>query len=200
MQKNLDSKFYVNTLKEGEYQDREKTLLLVIDEQERLMPAMEEGELTVINTEALIKAFQRFGVKVIATEQYPKGLGRSDKRILDLLDDNQFYEKTAFNGTIPEIMKYITENAIENILVTGSEGHVCVYQTIRSLLDLGYNVFYIEDAISSYSLRLKDTAKESLRDMGAVIVNTEMVLFDLAKDSKDENFKFISDLVKGIRQ
>ena len=65
---------------------------------------------------------------------------------------------------------------------------------------MGLDVFYVDDAISSYSDELKKIARKSLRDMGAVLVNTELVLFDLAVDSKDPNFKFVSNLVKEVRK
>lgn len=65
---------------------------------------------------------------------------------------------------------------------------------------MGINVFYVDDAITSYTEKLKKLARKSLRDMGAVLVNTEIVLFDLASDSKDEKFKFISNLVKDLRK
>ena len=201
MERKLDKKFYANSLdKDGAYKDRSKTMLLVVDIQPKIMKSTENGEEATKNTVGLIKAFKEFGMAVKATEQYPKGLGRSDERILEIVSDEDIYEKTSFDGLVPEIKDFIKENKIENVCVTGTEGHVCVYQTIRSLLDMGINVFYVDDAITSYTEKLKKLARKSLRDMGAVLVNTEIVLFDLASDSKDEKFKFISNLVKDLRK
>lgn len=201
MERKLDSKFYTNSLtSDGLYTDRTKTLLLVVDIQPKLMVSVEEGERVTKNTVGLIKAFKAYDLPIIATEQYPKGLGRSDERILAELDDEKIFPKTSFNALIPEVLDFIKDKDIKNVVVTGAEGHICIYQTIRSLLDLGLNVFYVDDAIGSFTNELKDGAKASLRDMGAVLVNTELILFDIAIDSKDSNFKLISNLVKELRK
>ena len=199
MSRKLDSKFYINSLEEDIYQNREKTLLLVVDEQPKLMKTMENGEKTVTNTITLLKAFKEYDMNYLATEQYPKGLGRSDDRLLDLIEDEKIFAKTLFDAVIPEVRDYIEEKEITKVLVVGAEGHVCIYQTVRSLLDMGLEVFLVEDAVSSFTEDLKKTALTSLGQMGAVLVNTEMVLFDIARDSKDPHFKFISNLVKSLR-
>ncbi|WP_105301054.1 isochorismatase family protein [Anaerococcus marasmi] len=199
MSRKLDSKFYINSLEEDIYQNREKTLLLVVDEQPKLMKTMENGEKTVTNTLTLLKAFKEYDMNYLATEQYPKGLGRSDDRLLDLIEDEKIFAKSLFDAAIPEVRDYIEEKEITKVLVVGAEGHVCIYQTVRSLLDMGLDVFLVEDAVSSFTEDLKKTALKSLKQMGAVLVNTEMVLFDIARDSKDPHFKFISNLVKSLR-
>lgn len=199
MSRKLDSKFYINSLEEDIYQNREKTLLLVVDEQPKLMKTMENGEKTITNTLTLLKAFKEYDMNYLATEQYPKGLGRSDDRLLDLIEDDKIFAKTLFDAAIPEVVSYIEKEEITKVLVVGAEGHVCIYQTVRSLLDMGLEVFLVEDAVSSFTEDLKKTALTSLGQMGAVLVNTEMVLFDIARDSKDSHFKFISNLVKSLR-
>lgn len=199
MSRKLDSKFYINSLEEDIYQNRQKTLLLVVDEQPKLMKTMENGEKTVTNTITLLKSFKEYGMNYLATEQYPKGLGRSDDRLLELIEDDKIFAKTLFDAAIPEVVSYIEKEEITKVLVVGAEGHVCIYQTVRSLLDMGLEVFLVEDAVSSFTEDLKKTALSGLGQMGAVIVNTEMVLFDIARDSKDSHFKFISNLVKSLR-
>lgn len=199
MSRKLASKFYVNDLKDDIYQDKTKTLLLVVDEQPKLMTTMENGERTTTNTLALIRAFKEYEMNYLATEQYPKGLGRSDERILAEISEEKIFAKSLFDAAIPEVVAFIKENGIKKVLVTGAEGHICIYQTVRSLLDMGLEVFLVEDAVASFTEDLKATALRSLENMGAVIVNTEMVLFDLARDAKDSHFKFISNLVKSLR-
>ncbi len=201
MERKLDKKFYTNSLsKEGTYTSKDKSLLLVVDIQPKLMDTMENGARTIRNTVGLIKAFKKYDMAVLATEQYPKGLGRSHEDILAEIDEEKIFAKTSFNALTPEVYDFIKEKRIKKVFVTGAEGHICIYQTIRSLLDLGLDVYYVDDAISSYTDELKKIAKKSLKDMGAVLVNTELILFDLAVDSKDPNFKFISNLVKELRK
>lgn len=199
MSRRLDSKFYVNSLEDGLYQNKKKTLLLVVDEQPKLMTTMENGEKTIINTLSLVKAFKEYDMAYLATEQYPKGLGRSDDRLLEEIEEGKIFSKTLFDAAIDEVREFIEKEGIEKVLVTGAEGHICIYQTARSFLDMGLDVFLVEDAISSFSEGLKLTAMGSLEKMGAVRVNTEMILFDLARDAKDPHFKFISALVKSTR-
>ncbi|WP_044565359.1 isochorismatase family protein [Anaerococcus provencensis] len=199
MERKLASKYYINSLEGDKYSKKDQTMLLVVDEQPKLMKTMENGELTVLNTLVLIKAFKEYQMPILATEQYPKGLGKSDQRLLDQIPEDKIFEKTIFDAATPEVLDFIKENNITNVVVVGAEGHVCVYQTVRTLLDLGLNVFFVKDAISSYTEELKETSANLLGQMGAAVVNTEMILFDIAYDSKDSHFKVISNLVKEMR-
>lgn len=91
MSRRLESKFYVNSLEDGLYQNKKKTLLLVVDEQPKLMTTMENGEKTIINTLSLVKAFKEYDMAYLATEQYPKGLGRSDDRLLEEIEEGKIF-------------------------------------------------------------------------------------------------------------
>ena len=182
------------------YDNKENTLLLVIDLQEKLMPAIYESEKIIKNSKTLLKVFDMYGIKKIATEQYPKGLGQSVSEIKENLDDENIFSKTSFDAITDEVSSYLKENKITNVIITGAETHICVYQTVRRLLFEGYKVFVVEDAVSSFNKEQKDLGLKSMSDMGASLVNTEMLMFDLASDAKDENFKEISKMVKNLRK
>ena len=201
MQRKLDDKYFVNSFDEesGIYSNKKNTLLLIVDEQPRLMKTLENGEEAILNTLILIEAFNKYQMPIIATEQYPKGLGSTDERILDLIDQKNIFEKTIFDAAIPEVLDFIEKNNIKKVVIAGAEAHICVYQTTRSLLNLGINVFLTKDALASFKESQKEEALKTLREMGAVRTETETILFDLARDSKDPNFKFISGLVKNMR-
>ncbi|MBM0045546.1 isochorismatase family protein [Anaerococcus sp. mt242] len=201
MERKLDDKYFVNTFDQesGIYSKKENTLLLVIDEQPRLMKALENGEEVILNTLTLIEAFKKYEMPIIATEQYPKGLGNTDERILEKIDQDNIFEKTIFDAAIAEVLKFIKQNDIKKVVITGAEAHICVYQTTRSLLNFGIQVFLPKDALASFKESQKEEALKTLREMGAVRTETETILFDLARDSKDPNFKFISGLVKEMR-
>ncbi|MDO5047943.1 MAG: isochorismatase family protein [Anaerococcus sp.] len=194
-------KYYIKSFdkENATYQGQAKSLLLVVDEQTKLMATLEEGEETIKNTLALIKAMKIYGQEIIATEQYPKGLGPSDPRIRKELADDKFIAKTVFDAARPEVIDLLEKKEIKKVLLAGAEGHVCVYQTARSLLAKGFQVFFVEDAIASFSKEKKTLAARTLETMGAVRASTETILFDLAYDSKDKNFKQISALVKDLR-
>ena len=182
------------------YDNKDNTLLLVIDLQEKLMPAIYESDRIIQNSACLLKVFEMYGIKKIATEQYPKGLGQSVDEIKENLDDEYIFSKTSFDAITDEVSSYLKENKITNVIITGAETHICVYQTVRRLLFEGYKVFVVEDAVSSFNKEQKDLGLKAMSDMGASLVNTEMLMFDLASDAKDENFKEISKMVKNLRK
>ena len=182
------------------YDNKDNTLLLVIDLQEKLMPAIYESDKIIKNSATLLKVFEMYGIKKIATEQYPKGLGQSVDEIKENLDDENIFSKTSFDAITDEVSSYLKENKITNVIITGAETHICVYQTVRRLLFEGYKVFVVEDAVSSFNKEQKDLGLKAMSDMGASLVNTEMLMFDLASDAKDENFKEISKMVKNLRK
>lgn len=182
------------------YDNKDNTLLLVIDLQEKLMPAIYESDKIIKNSATLLKVFEMYGIKKIATEQYPKGLGQSVDEIKENLDDKNIFSKTSFDAITDEVSSYLKENKITNVIITGAETHICVYQTVRRLLFEGYKVFVVEDAVSSFNKEQKDLGLKAISDMGASLVNTEMLMFDLASDAKDENFKEISKMVKNLRK
>lgn len=182
------------------YDNKDNTLLLVIDLQEKLMPAIYESDKIIKNSATLLKVFEMYGIKKIATEQYPKGLGQSVDEIKENLDDENIFSKTSFDAITDEVSSYLKENKITNVIITGAETHICVYQTVRRLLFEGYKVFVVEDAVSSFNEKQKALGLKAMSDMGASLVNTEMLMFDLASDAKDENFKEISKMVKNLRK
>lgn len=182
------------------YDNKDNILLLVIDLQEKLMPAICESDRIIKNSACLLKVFEMYGIKKIATEQYPKGLGQSVDEIKENLDDENIFSKTSFDAITDEVSSYLKENKITNVIITGAETHICVYQTVRRLLFEGYKVFVVEDAVSSFNKEQKDLGLKAMSDMGASLVNTEMLMFDLASDAKDENFKEISKMVKNLRK
>lgn len=182
------------------YDNKDNTLLLVIDLQEKLMPAIYESDKIIKNSACLLKVFEMYGIKKIATEQYPKGLGQSVDEIKENLDNDHIFSKTSFDAITDEVSSYLKENKITNVIITGAETHICVYQTVRRLLFEGYKVFVVEDAVSSFNKEQKDLGLKAMSDMGASLVNTEMLMFDLASDAKDENFKEISKMVKKLRK
>lgn len=182
------------------YDNKENTILLVIDLQEKLMPAIYGSDKIIKNSKTLLKVFEMYGIKKIATEQYPKGLGQSVSEIKENLDDECIFSKTSFDAITDEVFSFLKENKITNVVITGAETHICVYQTVRRLLFEGYKVFVVEDAVSSFNEEQKKLGLNAMSDMGASLVNTEMIMFDLASNAKDKNFKEISKMVKNLRK
>jgi nicotinamidase-related amidase len=175
--------------------NKDDTVLIIIDLQEKLMKAMSEREKVYKNTNLLLAVAEQMGIPVIVTEQYPKGLGPTANEIKDNLKEYQYIDKMEFSA-YTNLEQILSAADRKTILVTGSETHVCVFQTTRDLLENGYNVHVVKDAVCS---RFKDNymnGLELMKDMGAVISNTETILFDFLKVAGSPQFKVISPMLK----
>ncbi len=181
------------------YQDFDNTLIFIIDLQEKLMPAVNKSEEIIKNTAALLKVFNLFSIKSLATEQYPKGLGRTVESVLSELKEENIFSKTSFNALTDEVRTFLKENEIKKVIITGAESHICVFQTVRALIELGLDLFIVEDGISSYSEEYKKLGLRAMEAMGAVRINTEMLIYDLVNDSRNPHFKEITQIIKELR-
>lgn len=173
------------------------SVLLVIDIQEKLMKAMEQRDQLCKKTIMLLKVAEQFKIPVIVTEQYPKGLGSTVSDIASALPpDCRRVEKSSFNACSDQFRQVLAETGRHTVVVCGTETHVCVYQTVRSLLDLGYQVFVVLDAVCSrYHVNYRN-GLQLMAAMGAVVITAEGVAFDLMKVAGTPEFKAISPLIK----
>ncbi|MBC7088521.1 MAG: hydrolase [Tissierellales bacterium] len=176
--------------------DKENTIMLMIDIQERLAPAIFNSQEIIKNQKILIKGLNKLNIPIIYTEQYPKGLGKTLNELTDLLEEKVAVEKIVFSAYTDEVKEKIKVLNVKNIIITGMETHVCVYQTVRDLVEDGYNCFVIKDAVGSRTKENYENGLFMMNDLGAVISNTETILFDLIKKAGSDEFKFISNLIK----
>ena len=172
----------------------EDCLLLVIDIQERLIPVIHQHEEVIHNANILLKGMEILGVPVIVTEQYPKGLGNTCKEII-LGDDAKVTEKITFSCLGNDHIKESVQTK-KQIIICGVEAHICVLKTALDLLDEGYQVHLITDAVSSRKKENKQVAIERMKQSGVFISSTEMILFQLLDKAGTEEFKLISKLIK----
>ena len=153
--------------------------LLVVDFQERLMPAIDDADRIVANGAWLIQIAQRLGVPVLASEQYPQGLGHTVAAIREWLPAEAFMEKRHFSCAADQnCMRRIDALNREQIVVIGAEAHVCVLQTALGLQAIGKEVYLVADAVSSRSPRDVELALERMRAEGVRVVSREMVVFE----------------------
>jgi nicotinamidase-related amidase len=175
--------------------------LVVVDIQERLMPAIHEGERVARNTRTLLAAATRLHIPIAVTEQYPRGLGHTVAEVADHLPESaRRYEKIHFSAAAePHIAGEVSRAAAEGrdqLVICGCEAHVCVLQTALGFREAGYSVFLVGDAISSRAPHSLETAKARALHAGCHLVTTEMVVFEwLAKAGTDE-FRALSALIK----
>ena len=171
------------------------TALLVIDVQEKLVPKIAGADAVVRNTAFLIDACKVLGVPVLATEQYPKGLGPTVPELAARLPANR-PEKLAFSScAVPAVVDSFRAGR-PKALLAGIETHVCVMQTALDLLAMGIRVFLPVDALGSRYRIDHDTAIQRMREAGAVLVTSEMAVFELTGVAGTPQFKEISRLVQ----
>lgn len=178
--------------------DTNNTLLLVIDIQERLIGAMDKTIYNIAkeNVIRLVKSANILNLPVFATQQYTKGLGNTIPEISNLIDTPHI-EKLTFSCWDESSFKdKLKKMDINNIIVTGMETHICVLQTVIDLLESGYNVHVVNDAVASREKFNLQVGIDYMRDAGAKITVTETVLFQLLKKSGSPEFKEISKLIK----
>lgn len=173
----------------------EESVLVVVDIQEKLMRVMPDREQVIRNTLILLELANQFQIPVIVTVQYPKGLGPTVPEIASKLQGNKMMEKITFSAC-PDLVQLIKETGRSQVLLVGSETHVCVYQTVRDLLEAGYKVQVPCDAVCSRRTLNHENALSLMRELGAVITNTETVVFDVLKIAGSKEFKVMSPLVK----
>jgi nicotinamidase-related amidase len=174
--------------------DRDRTALLVIDFQQRLMPAIHDASSVLANAGRLIEAAKKLGVPAIVTEQYPRGLGPTVPELA--VDGMPKLAKMDFDATRADGFFELLPKDRPDIVVAGCEAHVCVLQTVLGLIDSGHAVHVVRDAIGSRRAESKETAVERMRGHGAGIVTTEMALFEWLGTAADPHFREISVLIR----
>jgi nicotinamidase-related amidase len=156
----------------------------------------------IASCELLLEAARLFNLQTIVTEQYPKGLGPTTQAITAKLDAFEtrpaVIEKTIFSAAVPEVLAKIQLPKRPRVIVVGMETHVCVLQTVRDLLALGFTVHVPFDAVCSREPAAKRTALEAFARFGAVVTSSESVVFDLLGDAKHPHFKALSARVKDL--
>jgi len=178
---------------------RTKAGLVVVDVQERLLPAMFEPQRVVQNAVRLIQGAAILQVPIFATEQYRKGLGPTVPEVAAAIPGFAPLEKLAFSacgaaGFIAALKK--KKKKVSEAILCGIEAHVCVSQTCLDLLEKGFRVFVAADAVSSRTPENYRSGLDRMRAAGAVVVSTEMVLFELLERAGTDEFKQILNLVK----
>jgi nicotinamidase-related amidase len=178
--------------------DRQRAAVLIIDVQERLVPAIEpEAFARVVKySRALIGTAKEMGIPVIGTEQYPKGLGPMVREITELLPSPAL-SKVTFSCVADEgFAKTLAATGRKQIIVAGMETHVCVFQTVRDLVAAGYEVHLCADAVGSRTTIHRKTGVDLAREVGAIITTAETAIFDLLHQAGTPEFKKVSPLVK----
>ena len=176
---------------------RDDSLLLVVDLQQKLAPAIHDSERVIANSVRLLEAARQLAIPRFVSEQYVRGLGGSVAAIVDAAGDARFFEKTHFScAAEPGVLELLRAAKKPQVVLTGTEVHVCVLQSAFGLLASGFEVFLVADAASSRTPENRSAAIERMRAGGIQIVTTEMVLFEWLHQAGTEQFRALLPLIK----
>jgi len=173
------------------------TVLIVIDVQGKLAQIMHNKDAFFDNLKRIINAVKILDIPVLWLEQIPESLGLTTPEIAKFLRGHKPVSKYTFSACgNQEFMKELKEINRKQILLAGIETHICVYQTAVDLLNLGYEVHILADAVASRVPANKDIGLERIKMQGGIISSVEMALFEIIKHAKIPEFKNIIEVIK----
>lgn len=176
---------------------RADSLLLVVDIQQKLAPALTDGAAITANAVRLLSAAGKLGIPAFVSEQYVRGLGPSLPEIRAAAVDARFFEKTHFSCAAEAgVVDLLRASGRHQVVLCGSEAHVCVLQSAFGLQDEGFEVFLAADAAASRTPANRDAAIARMRAGGIGIATTEMVLFEWLGCAATDEFRTLLPLIK----
>lgn len=172
--------------------DTDRSMLLVLDLQEKLLPVIAENERVVGNVAWLVRIARKLGVPVAATEQYPKGLGPTEKSVRELFPEGAIASKNHFSAVAAQVLRTLPGADRAQVVVVGLEAHVCVVQTTLELLEEGREVYVVADCIGWRHELDARMAFARMQQEGARIVTREMVAYEWLGEAGTPRFREIA--------
>lgn len=175
----------------------ERAVLVVIDLQERFRDLIHGMDQVLERSGRLIAFCRQLEIPVLVTEQYPRGLGVTVTEIREACRPFTAYEKTAFScAGSPEFLQALRATGRTQVVLCGIETHVCVYQTACDLLREGFQVALAADAVSSCNAADRDLGLQRLRDVGADVMGTQMIMFEIVREAGTPAFRSVAALLR----
>ncbi|KAA3634256.1 MAG: hydrolase [Proteobacteria bacterium] len=170
----------------------DQSVVLVIDLQQRLAPAIHDIESVLRETIWLIHVASRLRVPVLATEQYPNGLGNLVPQIEPLIPRQNVVSKLRFSAATDGCLDSLADASRPQVVIAGIESHVCVLQTALEFRELGRDVFVVAEAVGSRKPADRKLALRRLQNEGIRVVSREMAAFEWMREAGTETFRQIS--------
>ena len=168
----------------------------MIDVQEAYRSVLFEYERVAAAVARMIQGAAVLGVPVLATEQYPKGLGETIPELREVLPQPPLVKMHFSCGADPAFAAALEKTGRRQVIVCGMETHVCVFQTVRDLAGAGYEVHVCADAVGSRTEEHRRIGLELAREAGALVTTAETAIFDLLHQAGTPQFKKVSPLVR----
>jgi nicotinamidase-related amidase len=176
---------------------RNEAVLVVIDIQGNLFQVMHNKEGLLVSAAKIIKGAKIFNLPIIVTEQIPAKLGQTIPELTQELDGIERISKESFScwGN-SSFRKKLESLGRRKVIIIGIETHICVYQSVVDLIDNGFDVHVVADAVSSRTKENSDIGLTAMQSAGARLTGTEMVLFEIMRTATDTGFRDIQKIVK----
>lgn len=172
---------------------KHRSVLLVIDLQQKLAPAIHQVDAVMHAACQVLQIANQLQIPVLATEQYPQGLGSTVAQVAALIPADAVLEKIHFSAwREPAIQRQLQRLKKQQMVLLGTEAHVCVLQTAMDLIDAGFSVFVVEEAVGSRTPANKALALSRLQQAGAQIISLEMLAFEWLERAGTDQFRHIS--------
>ncbi|KTD42061.1 hydrolase [Legionella parisiensis] len=174
--------------------NKEDSLLLLVDVQEKLTPAVLDSEAFITRCEWLLKLAKRINVPILVSEQYPQGLGTTLKQFQSYFNQQEcVVDKVNFSCmSEPKYAERLKQFHKKQLILIGIETHVCVLQTALEMKDAGYDVFVVADAVSCRGEQNMKYGLKRMKHAGIHLVTTEMVFFEWIRKAGTSEFKQLS--------
>ncbi len=185
--------FLVRNSQKNSLIEKETSALLIVDLQERILNPIPNKDEILFNTKKIVSAFNVFEEPVYATEQYPEKLGST----IELESDLNTFNKRSFSCcNCIEMLNTFKKQNIKSLIICGIETHVCILQSCIELLNLGFEIYLLADAIGSRRRDDHEIGLNRLEKIGVKVYSTEAVIFELCKTSENIHFKALSKIIK----
>ncbi|VAX17748.1 Isochorismatase [hydrothermal vent metagenome] len=176
---------------------KEETGIVIVDVQEKLVPVMSRGENVIANIQKSLLLAKCFDLPVILTEQYPKWLGSTVLAIKKSLPSYDPVTKMAFNCCDDNLFNSrVKKSGMKNLILTGLEAHICVFQTCVSLVEKGFVVHVPVDAVDSRTEENRNVGLDLMKAAGAIITSTETVIYQIMKKAGTSEFREMLKVIK----
>ncbi|MCF7973707.1 MAG: isochorismatase family protein [Phycisphaerae bacterium] len=175
----------------------DQACLVIVDIQGKLAQVMYERETLFAQAAILVKAFTELHRPIFWCQQVPEALGPTVEPIQSLLANHEPINKACFSAwKSPDFRSQLINSNCSQVVLCGIETHICIYQTARDLLENGFEVEVVAGAVSSRTSENRTIGLDRLRQCGAQITCTEMVLFELLETAEHPAFRALAKLIK----
>lgn len=176
---------------------KENSVILLVDYQERFIDVLHENKETVKNIKLLLNGANIYAVPIVISEQVPEKLGKTIPELMSIASSAYYFSKSTMSCCGQnEFVNYLKQKNVSRIAVCGIEAHVCVLQTSLDLMNNGFQVHLVADAITTRIPHNKEIAIEKIKQAGGIITSVEGVLFEIAYEADNNDFKKLQQLFK----